>query len=502
MKKWLIFFCIIIAGAFFLPDSILANRNDLKREFIITKDKLTFPRLNDLVKNPLDLFWEKTISEFGSLYQESKLTDRDFPEIEIFSCEVYFKDNSKIKYYSDESDVVYLPFDHVMFIVEFVIPDSVSQWGNVNYYKYLLEGYYDEWINIGVEQKVIFTKIPPGEYIFRVKRSGNDIIWESEGALLKIIIEFPFWKNKYAYFFYVVLIISLVYLIIQYRTRNLRKQNKQLIEKQNTALIIAKQKEELSLQNRNITDSLNYAQKIQKAIMSSDKLFNTLLPNSFIFHKPKDIVSGDFFWINENNNKIYVAAVDCTGHGVPGAFMSIIGFELFRNITRIDGLIKPSQILDKLNKDFSLIFKDVDNIALRDGMDLALCSIDKHKRIIEFAGAFNPMYLIRDNKIIEKRGDRLSVGLGLPGSEPSFTNHTISLEKDDMIYIFSDGYADQFGGAEGKKYKYRRFRHLLLNIHKLPMKEQKTLLLESIERWQGSYDQIDDMLVIGISANL
>jgi serine phosphatase RsbU (regulator of sigma subunit) len=217
---------------------------------------------------------------------------------------------------------------------------------------------------------------------------------------------------------------------------------------------------------------------------------------------PKDIVSGDFYWVNKVGNRIFIAAVDCTGHGVPGAFMSIIGFELFRKITNIEGLTRPSDILNRLNDDFHEIFKDVDNVVLRDGMDVAFCSIDKKDMILEYAGAFNPLYLIRDNKIMEVKGDRFAIGLDETNfREQTFKNHLIPIQRSDIIYIFSDGFADQFGGPDGKKYKYRRFRHLLLNLHQLPMEKQHEILENNVIEWRGDQDQVDDILVIGVKVD-
>jgi serine phosphatase RsbU (regulator of sigma subunit) len=178
--------------------------------------------------------------------------------------------------------------------------------------------------------------------------------------------------------------------------------------------------------------------------------------------------------------------------------MSIIGFELFRKITNTQGIENPSEILNTLNADFAEIFRDVSDFTLRDGMDMAFCVFDKKTRILEYSGAFNPLYIIRDNKISEIKGDRFSVGIEtFPEEQKVFKNHSIALEHDDMVFIFSDGYADQFGGPEGKKYKYRRFRHLLLTIHKLPLEVQRDLLQKSIMEWKGELDQVDDILVIG-----
>ena len=281
----------------------------------------------------------------------------------------------------------------------------------------------------------------------------------------------------------------------------MRKANQVLIEKDIASREVEKQRRELAIKNKNITDSIQYAKKIQEALLPSDLMFKKLFPDSFILFKPKDIVSGDFYWITERNNKVFVSAVDCTGHGVPGAFMSLIGFKILENIIKVQGIEKPSEILNILSMGIENTFhRDEEDYLLKDGMDLAFCVFDRDKKQLEYAGAFNPLYLIRDNKLIETTADRFSIGLKhIVNEQNEYTNHSISIKKGDMIYLFSDGYPDQFGGPNGKKYMYRRFRHLLLTIHKLALQEQKDFLEKSIEEWKGEeYDQVDDILVIGI----
>ncbi|MFW5820831.1 MAG: ligand-binding sensor domain-containing protein [Bacteroidota bacterium] len=377
-----------------------------------------------------------------------------------------------------------------------------------NHYRYSLEelGKPVNWLELGDQHSLIISNLASGEYIFRVKGSNNDGVWSKEGTSLRILVEAPFWKTRIAYGVYFILLLLMFYLIIQFRTNALRKTNRVLREKENTAREVAKQKELLSRRNKNIEDSLNYAHRIQSAMLNTPRLFKKHLPHSFILHKPKDIVSGDFYWISEMDNKVFVAAVDCTGHGVPGAFMSVIGFELFRKIVIMQEISDPGEILNALNNNFEDIFGIENDISLRDGMDLAFCILDKEKMLLEYAGAFNPLYIVRDNKLIEFKGDRMSIGadndpLNKTKKDKKFSRHTIQLRNTDMIYLFSDGYADQFGGPEGKKFKYRRFRHLLLTIHQLPLEKQKQFLDESIEEWRGEIDQIDDILVIGIKAD-
>jgi serine phosphatase RsbU (regulator of sigma subunit) len=342
-----------------------------------------------------------------------------------------------------------------------------------------------------------------GDYLFSVLGSTGNGEWNSKPEDLIITVEVPFWRSKTAFTIYSILILALLVLLFLYWARQLIRANKAYKEREKIAKQIMLQKEELTLKNKSITDSINYAKRIQNAMLPPMKLLKTYFPQSFLLYLPKDIVSGDFYWINKLYNKIFISAVDCTGHGVPGAFMSIIGFELFRKITNIEGLIRPSDILNKLNEDFHEIFRDVENIILRDGMDVAFCAIDINDMILEYSGAFNPLYLIRDNKITEIKGDRFAIGLDETNfKDLTFKNHMIPLQEGDLIYIFSDGYADQFGGPEDKKFKYRRFRHLLLNIHQLPMEDQRDILETSLRDWKGENEQVDDVMVIGIKIDL
>jgi serine phosphatase RsbU (regulator of sigma subunit) len=303
--------------------------------------------------------------------------------------------------------------------------------------------------------------------------------------------------------FYMALVIIIgAYGVVQYRTRVLRKSNAALRRRDIIARHEQKQSDLLSLRNKNIEDSLKYAQRIQQALFTNQKTFSAILPESFILHESKDIVSGDFFWVSETNSKIFLSAVDCTGHGVPGAFMSIIGFELFRKIIIAQKIYNPADILNHLNQNFEEIFgSQTGETILNDGMDLSFCTIDKKTKVLEYAGAFNSIYIIRENKLIELKADRFSIGADGHSESPvikSFSSHTYQLDENDVVYLFSDGYPDQFGGPEGKKFKYRRFRHLLLAIHELPLERQKQYLKESIEEWKGNYEQVDDVLVIGL----
>jgi serine phosphatase RsbU (regulator of sigma subunit)/HAMP domain-containing protein len=275
---------------------------------------------------------------------------------------------------------------------------------------------------------------------------------------------------------------------------------------QRTAEVV-RQKAEIELQAQKIevlykqvTDSIRYAKRIQEAILPSDSYVKKLLPDSFVLYKPKDIVSGDFYWFNQIDGKVIFAAVDCTGHGVPGAFMSIVGHNLLKQIISSGNVLQPAKILDELNKGVrdTLHQRSFDESTSKDGMDITLCLLDRQASELEFAAAFNPLYLVRDEELFEINGNKFSVGIYLEKEPRNFTNHKLKVQKGDVIYIFSDGYADQFGGPKGKKFMQNQFRKLLFNIHHNPMPEQKRILDSTFEYWRGNEDQVDDVLVIGV----
>ncbi|HUW07402.1 MAG TPA: two-component regulator propeller domain-containing protein [Williamwhitmania sp.] len=386
------------------------------------------------------------------------------------------------------------------FTVEFASLDFSKT--SKNTYRYILDGFDNQWVDLGTENSVSFTNLQQGHYTLKVLAANNDGVWNMTGISLNVVIKTEFWGSALARWLYAILAIFVTILFILYRTRGLKETRRLLKERELAITEAQKQKEELFLKNKNITDSINYAKRIQEALMPSATSFSKIIPQSFILYQPKDIVSGDFFWINETENKIFVAVVDCTGHGVPGAFMSIIGFELLRNITTIQGVDDAAEILNRLNKGVIDTFsKDEQNVYVKDGMDVSFCVIDKTARRMQFAGAFSNMYIVRDNKIIEMKGDRFAVGLATSGNQ-QFSSETIDLEQEDRLYLFTDGYVDQFGGPEGKKYKFRRFRHLLLNIHREPMERQKAMLEESIVEWRNGYEQVDDILIMGINTGI
>jgi serine phosphatase RsbU (regulator of sigma subunit) len=306
-----------------------------------------------------------------------------------------------------------------------------------------------------------------------------------------------FTYQAHSFFIFTSLLGLVVFLLIVVQTRTLARTRKLLREKQQAFEFIEFQKAELELKGKDITDSLIYAQRIQEALLPSEDYFRNHFTESFIFFKPKNIVSGDFYWIGEKNGKIFIVAADCTGHGVPGALMSMIGLKLIEKSINEDNLEVPSAILSVMNNGLEKTFSREKNIGtiIRDGMDIGICIIDRDRYKMQYAGAFFPLYLIRNDSLIETMADKIIIGMnpeGLP-----YTDHEIEIREDDIFYIFSDGYVDQFGGSENKKFMYRRFRYLLTTINTFPVNDQKSILEENIKTWMGQNEQVDDMMVIG-----
>jgi serine phosphatase RsbU (regulator of sigma subunit) len=299
-----------------------------------------------------------------------------------------------------------------------------------------------------------------------------------------------------------VLIIALVIYAYMQKKKDNKKitdQNNQILEANEELTVL---NENISRQNREIMDSISYAQRIQSAMMPPEGYFNELLDEAFVFYKPRDIVSGDFFWIRQVNQYIVLAAADCTGHGVPGAFMSLLGISYLNEIVQRREITQASEVLNELRRQIKNSLRQHGQPdETKDGIDMALCAIDQKNRTMQYAGAFNPLYLIREEKgnaeLIEFKADRMPLGYH-HGKDRAFSNHEIKLEIGDTFYIFSDGFIDQKGGPDQKKFMSKKFKNLLLGIHDLPLFDQKNILEKTLTGWMGDQEQIDDILVVGV----
>jgi len=289
----------------------------------------------------------------------------------------------------------------------------------------------------------------------------------------------------------------LVLLLAGFIFRSLRITRKQKLVIEIKSKETEEQKKVVEEKNKDITDSINYAKRIQRALLKEEEHVSKHLPGHFILFKPKDIVSGDFYWAAEKEEYFYFAAVDCTGHGVPGGFMSMLGMAFLNEIIKAAAAIQtPAEILDELRTKILTEFKQKEGEdQTKDGMDISLMRMNLKTNEIQWSGANNPLYVIGD-ELKETPADKQPIGY-FPVMKP-FTNHTVTAEKGSILYLFSDGYADQFGGPKGKKFKHSQFKEVLFAIHKKDMKEQKKLLNETFETWKGNLEQVDDILVIGI----
>ncbi|MEN8121306.1 MAG: SpoIIE family protein phosphatase [Bacteroidota bacterium] len=386
-------------------------------------------------------------------------------------------------------------------------------------YSYRLIGYNEKWSKWTTETKFPYTNLYEGDYVFEVK-AKNIYGTESNVAAFEFTILAPWYRTIWAIISYVILAIVFIWFIVKVNTRRLKKDKERLeqivaertkeIRMQNVELEqqkneITEQHDQIADQQKHIMASIQYASRIQEAVLPPNELLDDLLNEHFVLFRPRDIVSGDFYWATRKDNKAIIVAADCTGHGVPGAFMSMLGVSFLNEIVNKLDTVHANLILNELRDSIknSLRQTGKDNEA-KDGMDLALCIIDYDNLQLEYSGAFNSLYLIRDNELIKYDADRMPIGIYIKEKE-SFTNHIVDLKKGDNFYIFSDGYVDQFGGERGSKIMAKRFRNILLENHQKPVYEQKAVLEKFIDEWQAhidgngeTYKQIDDILVIGM----
>jgi serine phosphatase RsbU (regulator of sigma subunit) len=284
---------------------------------------------------------------------------------------------------------------------------------------------------------------------------------------------------------------------------DLKQQNKKLIEdlkkaNQNLEQKVIQRTKQIEQQKIEITDSIHYASRIQSALLPPDEDLKRLLPSYFVLNKPRDIVSGDYYWVSHKDNKVIVAVADCTGHGVPGAFMSILGIAILNEIINKREIIIANEILNDLREYIiESLHQTGKEDESRDGIEIALCVVDFGNKNLQYSGAFRPLYLIRNKELTEFKGDNMPIGLYDDEVNP-FSNKELQFKENDIIYLFSDGYVDQIGGPNRKTYRSRKFKQLLTNIHQKSLNEQKVILEREFYEWRRNIEQIDDIMVMGI----
>jgi len=380
-------------------------------------------------------------------------------------------------------------------------------------YEYYLRGSGHNYSSYhrGNDYRADYSNLPPGKYEFIYKAKGKNNIW---GYAEKL--EFTIRKALYdTWSFRIILpllFIAFTYLVYRIRVRAIKAQKERLeqqvrertyeLEVANTEIeaqrdFARSQRDQIAQQQKSIMDSINYAHTIQNSLLPSTQILKAKLPEHFVLLKPRDVVSGDYYWFSEQESHYYMAAADCTGHGVPGAFMSMLGMALMNEIVNQHPSIEPDEMLNELRLQIMETLHQKGNPdAARDGMDMVVCKVKRKEGLLQFAGANNPLYLIRNGELIEYKTDKMPVAVH--DIMQPFRGQEISLQPGDLIYIFSDGFADQFGGPKRKKFKYRPFKELLLSNSVKDMAEQGLLLDQAFERWMGDMEQIDDVIVIGL----
>ncbi len=372
-------------------------------------------------------------------------------------------------------------------------------------YQYKLVGIDNNWSALSTRSEAPYGNLPHGNYTFKVKAMNAEGVWSKEFSY-QFVIRPPWWKTWWARAGLVIFIAVSAFGTYRWRTASLRKRQKQLeqtVEERTAEVIeekriVTEQKYLIEEKHKEITDSINYAERIQRALLASKNLLDENLDDYFILFKPKDVVSGDFYWATtlSNGNFVFVTA-DSTGHGVPGAIMSILNIAcLDKAVTK--GITSPDLIL---NETRDLVVNHLKNDGSeeggQDGMDGCLLSFNFKTHELKCAAANNPVYIVRSNDLIEIKADRLPIGKHEKGQLP-FTLHTFQLQKGDVIYTFTDGFADQFGGKNGKKFKHKQLTDLLLIISGESMEMQRRMLSDTFEKWRGDLEQIDDVCLIGV----
>ncbi len=404
-------------------------------------------------------------------------------------------------------------------------------------FKYKLEGFEDEWVDLGSKRTISFTNLPYGKYTFRVIAGNNDGVWNTKGASLSFYIKPYFYKTIWFYLIMILAILIAIFSIYRIRIIRLEKRQNELenIVTERTAEINKKKEEiqaqadnlidinnllvetkkEIEFQHTQIKDSINYASKIQEALLSSIEPINAFFSEHFIYFRPRDIVSGDFYWTQKVDNHLLFAVADCTGHGVPGAFMSLLSISFLNEIVVKRKIIQTNLVLEELRELIKISLKQSsDYNGSKDGLDIALCSVNTKTNELQYSGAHNSLYIVRSKSIVDKTDSIAKImekdkyklleikasmqPIGVFPKEKPFIKHKIKLYENDKLYLFSDGYIDQFGKVTFKKFMTKTFKNLLLDINNKKMSEQSNILDKTLIEWKKDLKQIDDIIVMGM----
>lgn len=387
----------------------------------------------------------------------------------------------------DLSDIVFGRGDNTVYF-DLIAPEYLKE--NSTQYQYIVSKAMKQWSKWSYNNTVSLMIIP-GKYTLQVRAKD---IWGnvSQPKVIGFTIKAPFTQTTLFYIIVFCIAVFLIISIIRFRERQLKKE-KQILEtrvKERTAQIAAQKQE--------ITSSIEYASRIQRALLPEEAHFKNYFSDYFIIFNPRDIVSGDFYWIGEDEKRFFFTVADCTGHGVPGAFMSTLGISTLDEIITNNDNLKANAVLNLLREKVKTSLHQTGKEGeAADGMDVAFCILHKNKKLLEYSGAYNPLFIFQGGELKEYKADRMPIGIYY-GEKESFTNYEIKIQKGDIIYIFSDGFIDQFGGPKGAKYMKHNLKKLLAEIHHKPMAEQRRILEHEFIEWRGTGNQIDDVTILGV----
>jgi ligand-binding sensor domain-containing protein/serine phosphatase RsbU (regulator of sigma subunit) len=369
------------------------------------------------------------------------------------------------------------------------------------HYKYILEGHDLGWSELETENSITYNALGAGSYLFKVTSFNADGYGGEVIKEVRLVVDNPFWAKWWFIVSMSVVLIGAIRFIIIRRERLMKKTQAYLKRELNARTReVVEQKELLEIKNKDITDSIVYAKSIQKAMLPAPDALSHHFPESFVIFKPRDIVSGDFYWVDEFEDKIIVACADCTGHGVPGAFMSLIGSALLKEVARTAEVHSPSIALSYLDSELrEMLNREGNKFGVQDGMDISIVEIDKKTLKFRGASAKRPIVIYKNGRLLELKGDRFSIGGDAHGSQTkNYTLHELDLEPGDIVYQFSDGISDQFGGSLGKKLKKTGLLEIIGELAHLNLTEQGRLIRERFKEWQGSLAQVDDVIMLGV----
>ncbi len=499
--------------------------------------------LNSIFKDKDDNIWFGTVKGLTKFIASAEKSYLPPPKTHITDIDLFYKSVNWVDKTGNKLPFFNLPVEltlkykdnHLTFKYSGIYlnnPEKVT-------YKYILDGLEEEWSPLREDSKVTYPGLAHGEYTFKVMAFNDRGESADKPATFSFIIKPPFWKTKWFIALCIVVLSALIFFYVKHREKVLQEENRILEQKvkERTAQIrkqneeIAHQKEHIEHLYKEVKDSILYAEKIQTAILPSDELAKEVLKDYFILFRPRDIVSGDFYWLTHVGDYNIFTAADCTGHGVPGAFMSLLGVSFLNDIVNKRGITESNEVLNELRKYIIASFQqEKETTERKEGMDIAISILDKNTNKLQYSGAYNPLYMIRKRKgknelniisggeevtlepamedekynLFEIKADKMPAAIYLKMN--SFTKHEIQLEKGDRLFMFSDGFADQFGGPDARKYMSKAFKRYFLSIQDHSMPEQKELLNNEIERWTAfinpssgeKFSQIDDVVIMGV----